>query len=249
MWPDRPPAEEGDVGRAAPDVDQTDPEVLLVLHQNRLARRELLEHDFVHVETTPVHALDDVLRGARRAGDDMDLGFEPHARHPNRLADAVLIVHDEFLRENVQDLLVRRNRDGARGVDHPLDVVGADLAVPDGHDAVRIEAADVAPRHPDVHGPDRLAGHDLGLLDGVPDGLHGVLDVDHHTPLDAAGLVRPDPQELDFTRFRDLAHQRDDLGGTDVEPGNEALLRARSHPCTLECASSPPRQRTAKPFG
>src|SRR5579885_1222627 len=41
---------------------------------------------------------------------------------PQRLADAVLAVDDEFLRQDVQDLLVGRNGDGAGGLHHPLDV-------------------------------------------------------------------------------------------------------------------------------
>src|SRR3546814_3372456 len=35
-----------------------------------------------------------------------------------RLSDAFLVIDDEFLRQDVQDLLIRRNRHGARRVDH-----------------------------------------------------------------------------------------------------------------------------------
>ena len=247
--PDRAASEESDIRGAATDVDQADPEVLFVLHQYRLARGELLEHDVLHVEAAAVHALDDVLRSARRASDDVHLGLQPDARHADRLPDSVLVVDDELLREDVKDVLVGRDRNRPRGVDHPVDVAGADLAVPDRHDALRVEAANVAPGHPDVDRPDGLPGHHLGLLHRVPDGLHGVFDVDHHAPLEPAREVGSDPQELDFARFRGCAHQRHHLRGADVEPRDEALLRSRSHPCTLECASPPSRHRTAKPFG
>ncbi len=50
------------------------------------------------------------------------LRLEPHARHADRLADAFLVVDDEFLRQDVEDLLVGRDRDRLRRVDHALDV-------------------------------------------------------------------------------------------------------------------------------
>ena len=170
-------------------------------------------------------------------------------RHPDRFPDPVLVVDDELLGEDVQDLLVGRNRNRARGVDDAVDVAVADLAVANRHDPLRVEAADVTPGHPDVDRPDGLPGHDLGLLHRVPDGFHGVLDVDHHAPLEAAREIGADPEELNLARIRGLPDQRHHLRGADVEPRDEALPGSRSHPCTLECTSPPSRQRTAKPFG
>ena len=95
--------------------------------EHRVARGELLEHDVLDLEAAALHALDDVLRGAVGAGDDVHLGLEAHARHADRLADAFLAVDDEFLRQDVQDLLVGRDRHGPRRVDHALDVAGASL--------------------------------------------------------------------------------------------------------------------------
>ena len=54
--------------------------------------------------------------------DDVHARLEAHARHADRLLDAVLIVDDELLRQHVQDVLVDRQRDGARRVEHALDV-------------------------------------------------------------------------------------------------------------------------------
>ena len=196
-----------------------------------------------------MHALDEVLGSARRPGDDVHLGHEPHPRHPDRFPDPVLVVDDELLGEDVQDLLVGRDRNRARGIDDPVDIAVADLAVTNRHDPLRVEAADVAPGHPDVDRPDGLPGHDLGLLHRVPDGFHGVLDVDHHAPLEPAREIGADSEELNLARIRGLPDQRHHLRGADVEPRDEALLGSRSHPCTLECASPPSRQRTANPFG
>ncbi len=55
----------------------------------------------------------------------MDPRLEPHAAHADRLADAVLIVDDELLREHVDDLAVARERDRLGLLEDPLDVVCA----------------------------------------------------------------------------------------------------------------------------
>ena len=59
----------------------------------------------------------------------MDLGLETHTRHTDRFADPFLAVDDEFLRQDMQDLLVGRNRDRSRSVDHAIHVARADLGV------------------------------------------------------------------------------------------------------------------------
>ena len=84
------------------------PSSLLVVGEAGKTRGELLEHDVVDLEPAALDALLDVLRGALGAGDDVHLGLEPHARHADGIADAFLPVDDEFLRQHVQDLLVRR---------------------------------------------------------------------------------------------------------------------------------------------
>ena len=87
---DRAAAEHREVGGAAADVDQAHAEVLLVVGQHRIARGQLLEHDVLDLEAAALHALDDVLRRAVGAGDDVHLRLEAHARHADRIADAFL---------------------------------------------------------------------------------------------------------------------------------------------------------------
>ncbi len=114
--------EHREVGGAAADVDDADAEFLLVLGEAGEARGELLEHDVVDLEPAALDALLDVLRGAVGAGDDVHLGLEPHAGHADGIADAFLPVDDEFLRQHVQDLLVRRDGHRLGRVDHVLHV-------------------------------------------------------------------------------------------------------------------------------
>ena len=128
--PDGAVAEERHVGGAAADVDEDDAQLLLVGEEHRLGRGQRLEHDVLHGQPGAVHRADDVLHGRHRAGDDVHLDLQAHARHADRLPHAVLVVDDERLREHVDDLAVLRQVDGAGGLDGALDVGPAHLALP-----------------------------------------------------------------------------------------------------------------------
>ena len=112
---------------AATDVDQAHPELLLILGEDREARGELLEHHVIDLQAAALDALLDVLGGRIRAGDDVHLGLQAHPGHADRVADALLAVDDEFLRQHVQDLLVGGDRDRLGGIDDVLDVPVADF--------------------------------------------------------------------------------------------------------------------------
>jgi len=102
----------------------------------------------------------------------VDLGLQPHAGHADRIADAFLRVDDVFLRQYVQDFLIRRDGHGLGGVDDALHIALHHLFVLDGHDAVRIEAAHVAAGDAGVHRVDFAACHELGFFHRALDGLH-----------------------------------------------------------------------------
>src|SRR6185369_9347499 len=222
-------AEDGDIGRAAAHVDETDAELFLVVGQHRVARRELLEHHVLDGEPAALHALHDVLRRAHRAGDEVDLALEPHARHADRLADAFLRVDDEFLRQHVDHALVGRYRDRARRVDHALDVAGADLLVANRDDAVRVQRAHVAACDSREHGVDLAAGHELGLLDRPLDRLDGRLDVHDYAALEPARWIRADPDHLELVLLRDLADDRADFRSADIEAHDQLAVVSPAH--------------------
>src|SRR5262249_24814344 len=151
---DRALGEDGDVGGAAADVDDGDAELLLVVVEDRLRRRQRLEDDVGHLQVAAVAALDDVLRRGQRGGDDVDLGLEADAGHAERLADAVLLVDDVLLRQDVDDLAVHRDRDRLGALDDAREIAVADLLVLHRDGAVRVQALDVAAGDAGVDGGD-----------------------------------------------------------------------------------------------
>ena len=57
----------------------------------------------------------------------MNVDFEARAGHAERIRDSGLIVDGEFLRNDVNDLALRRQRDGTRRFDDALDVFAVDF--------------------------------------------------------------------------------------------------------------------------
>ena len=93
LWIAPPPAIHRDVGRAAADVEQHARRRASLPSSSVAAERcQRLEHDPGRFETGAVHALEHVGDEARAAGDDVRVDFEPAARHPERIGDAVLSV-------------------------------------------------------------------------------------------------------------------------------------------------------------
>ena len=168
------------IGRPAADIDQADAEFLLVVGKHGIARRQRLQHQIVYFQPAAAHALDDVLRGRYRAGDDMHLHFEAETAHADRFADAVLVVDGKLLRQDVQDFLIGRNRHRPRCFDDAVDVHRRHFLVLDRHHAVRIEAADVAAGDTGVDVTNLAVGHQFDLLQHPRDRRHRILDVDHH---------------------------------------------------------------------
>src|SRR5699024_9461575 len=158
-----------------------------------------------HVQIAATHALFDVLGRGDGTGHDMYPCFQPHAGHPDRLADAILMIDDVLLRNHVQDLLVGGNGDGPRGIDHALDIILRDLLIADGDDPVGIEAPHVAAGDIGVDRMDFATSHQLGLLDRALDRLHGGLDIDDHALFQATRGMRADANHLDPVLRADLA--------------------------------------------
>ena len=142
----------------APMSIRPDAELLLVVGQDGGARGDLVEDDLLDVDPGPLDAGPEVLDEGDGAGDDVDVDLELDAVHAQRIADPVLLVHDELLGDDVDDLPVGRDRDGLGLLDDPADVVAGDLPVlaRDGDHPAAVEALDVGARDADEG---RVDGH------------------------------------------------------------------------------------------
>jgi hypothetical protein len=229
--PDGAVAIEGDVRGAAPDVDDEDAELLLVRVQHGLRRGEPLEHDVVDGEPGAIDGADDVLHGGDGAGDDVHLDLQAHARHADGLPDPVAVVHDEALRQDVDDLAVLGHVDRARGLDHALDVGGAHLAVlpGDGDDAAAVHAPDVPARDARVDARDLDARHLLRLGDRRAHRLDGGVDVDDDAAAQPARGRGADADHVERAGGPRVRDQGADLGRAHVQSHDEVLRAGTLH--------------------
>src|SRR5262249_59170636 len=114
----------------------------------------------------------------------------------------------------------RRHRPG--GLVPPVDVALGHLAALHGDDAVAVEALDVAAGRAGHDTADLAAGHQLRLVDGLADGRHRGVDVDHRPLLQARRGLRADAGDLDAV-LADLGDDDPDLEGAHVEAHHERI--------------------------
>ena len=94
----------------------------------------------------------------------MHLHLEPDAAHAQWLAHVLLPVDDEFLRQDVQHLLIVGNRDCLCRFHDAVDIGLGDFLFLDRYHPAGIEASDVASRNPGKDFGNRAIGHQLRLF-------------------------------------------------------------------------------------
>jgi hypothetical protein len=133
-------------------------------------------------------------------------------------------VDDEFLRQDVQNLLVVRNRDRLCGFDHAIDVGLRDLLLLDRHHAAGIETADVTAGNSGVDLGDAAVGHHFDFLQHPLDRGHRRFDVDDHATPQATGRLRSKADDAERAFGQHFGDDRHDLRRADVEAHNQILV-------------------------
>ena len=188
-----------------------------------MAGRQRLQHDVVDGEARLLDAAVHVLRRAHEPGDDVHVGLQPDAAHADGVGHAVLAVHDELLRQHVEDLAVGGHRDVLGVLQQAEHVVAVNLATRDRDHAAALEALDVVARDADDDRLDLDARGVLGLGDGLLHGLDGLVDVDDDAAVEAFGLGHADAADVDAVEVVGRRHDGADLGGADVDADDDAV--------------------------
>ena len=112
----------------------------------------------------------------------MHLGFQPHAAHPDRLANTLLSVDDEVLWQDVQHALIVGDGLCLGRIKNALDIALTHFFPVTNRDhAVRIHAVDVGTGNACVNRSDPALGSQFRLFDRTLDRLDGGLDIGNHT--------------------------------------------------------------------
>ena len=101
-----------DVRCATANIDQSDPQVFFIIAEDRFAGCDLLQDDLVDLQPDAIDGFNNILDGRHGTRDDMNLGLQPDTGHPHGIPDAVLIIHNEILRQGMKDFSVCGNGNG-----------------------------------------------------------------------------------------------------------------------------------------
>src|SRR4029079_18376719 len=160
------------------------------------------------------------------------------AGHAERLLDAVLVVDDVFLGNDVNDFPVEGNRDRLRRIDDPNQIVIADFLVFDGDDAVGVQALDVPAGDARVDFGNIAAGNQLGLADRTLDRLDGAFDIDDDALAQSLAGVGANADDVDSV----LGYFTDDVANLrrpDVEADDKVILLTHFFLSSLAAGPAP----------
>src|SRR5262249_1622362 len=146
------------------------------------------------------------------------------------ITTAVLPIDQKFLRQNMQDLAVRRKRDSSCYFDHPRDISTGYLLVFHHDHSLACESLDEPTGETDTDVVNFTTRADLGLFYCFADDWHRSLNVQHQTLAQALRQGSPDADHL--YPFR--GGLRDDHGRlvrADVQTHNQGVFSW--HGCSL----------------
>src|SRR5262249_13175394 len=159
---------------SASNIDQHTTQILLVIAEDCFADSDWLQHGVAYKKTATIYCGDRILCGCRRTGDNVHVYFETRTHHSKRIANATLVVDCELLGNDVDDLAVRRKRDGTGCLDDTPHVFAIDLARPrrDRSHATAVKTPDVRTGQPHINTVDFAPGHGFRLTDALLNRIH-----------------------------------------------------------------------------
>jgi len=96
----------------------------------------LFQNKILDLQPTAAHTFDNVLCGTHGTDHHVHLGFQAYAAHAHGFMYTFLLVDHKFLRHDVQNALIGRNRHCSCRIDHPFHVCMAYFAILDTHNAM-----------------------------------------------------------------------------------------------------------------
>ena len=227
-WNDRRVAndailENGNVGGAATDVHQRHPGLFLFFRKHGSGRSKGFQNELIHFKSSLADALVDVLGCGHLACDDVEVGFQTHARHANGILDALFVVHRELLGDDMQDFLSRLHHQFVHVFNQCLDVRLVDLCLQilSSDEAAVLETFDVLTCDADIDQSDLGSHFLLSFLYGLLNGGHRAVDVGHDASRHAHRFTSAVAEQLNFAKLIFLTNEAGNLCGSDVEPDDD----------------------------
>jgi len=154
-----------DVVRDSPaDIDHHGTGLFLGITENDLRGGDRIHHDIVHFDIELLYAANRVLNPGHHPMNDVVIGLQLGAEHPERINHALLSIDIIALDDRVQDYILLRNRDLLGLVFDIPDFFFRDFAfIRQGDRASVVETLQVTTGHCEPHAFDFLITAILGI--------------------------------------------------------------------------------------
>ena len=108
--------------------------------------------------------------------------FQPSSHHPQRVANAPLIIENEFLGQQVQHFAIGGKRNRSRLVDRHTNLISRDLsrARAEAHSTLAVDSANVRPRNSHRRMFNGSTRNVLRLLNRLLNRCHSLVELDDH---------------------------------------------------------------------
>jgi len=180
---------------------------------------EGFEHRVADQDSGAIRRGYQILRGGDGRGYEVDVGFEALSHHADSVANTVLRIDHEFVREDVEDLAVFGERNVAGGIDGAADVVAFDIpgAIAEGDAAAAVDAANMAAGDTDDGGLNGNVGDAFGFFDGAANRADGGIEIDDQAFAQAFGFGRPQREKSNLFAVY-FGDQRARFRAADIQP-------------------------------
>jgi len=99
-------AVDDDFRRPTADVEEAAAHIAFILRETGVGRSERFKNSVADQDSRAIRGRDKVLRGNNRRRDDVYVRFQMLADHADGVANAVVRIHNEFVRQNVEHFAV-----------------------------------------------------------------------------------------------------------------------------------------------
>src|SRR5678816_3507623 len=116
-------------GGASSNINDQRPQLLMLVAEQRQGRCQTTEHNVVYLELKPFDRANCVLQTVEISMDDMDIDFDPRAKHSDWIGNSILAIDKKMLANCVDNMVLSRQIYRLGILNHILDVVLGNLAI------------------------------------------------------------------------------------------------------------------------
>src|SRR5258708_3116306 len=160
----------GEVGGATSDIDDRDACLQVLISHNRRCGSQGLKDQVFCQQVALFHSPVDIPDGVLIAGNNMKIGSDLYAAVADRVRNILKIIHSEFLRDHVDDLVAGGNIGLVLIGDKLVDLPAGDLVI-------GILANDVSPG---LQALDMMTGNTYVYLGDLQVGIGGIAIIQGH---------------------------------------------------------------------